>query len=718
MGQVKTDALKVSFSYPSRPERLALNNVTMFFPAGDLTFIVGKSGSGKSTISSLLLGFYTTTGGLTLDREPIQLLDKQWLCNNIMLMQQQPVLFNETILKNVVLGCKNHETVSLEDVEECLRFAALEETVSSLPDGVQTLVGVGGNAMSGGQRQRIALARAKLRDTPILILDETTSALDPASAKIIMDGVREWRQHKTTIIITHDLSQVLPDDYLYILEHGQVVQEGYQRSLDLSVTGPFANLVGSSKNIVKPLPSLPASAILHHDNEKTADNSPRQSVSSISSEESKDIVLPQRTLTMSKAYLLMDRRAALQPNARYSLASVAPHLKRMSSAPVGLTALKSPQLIRAVPMEDRARQFSESEQNFKASLEHSAEMLTHKSTLDEEAQKSPEGRRQFLLEAPVSLQFVDSAKTSKKSLKREEITGSDVKLWRSMPLRTILGTVWPNLTRSRRMMLLMGVASASVHAAATPVFSWVFSQLLGTYFNPGINHTQAAMKWSLAILAVATIDALASYFMHFFLETCGQSWIDSLRSSAYERILDQPRSWFDQEENTGQQLTECLDRNAEEMRNLIGRFAGFVFVAAIMTFIAVVWSIVVCWKLTLVGLATTPFMYGLSRLFEAMNGRWEKRCNDAAEVVSAVFTETFGNIRTVRALTLEDYFHHKHAKTTVKAMMIGMKKAIYSGIFFGASDAGVVFIIGTFSRHSSFLELTSTQLSCSGTPQS
>jgi ATP-binding cassette subfamily B (MDR/TAP) protein 1 len=185
--------------------------------------------------------------------------------------------------------------------------------------------------------------------------------------------------------------------------------------------------------------------------------------------------------------------------------------------------------------------------------------------------------------------------------------------------------------------------------------------------------------------------------MHYLLECSGQAWVDKLRVEAFRRILDQPKSWFELDDNTVSRLNGCLDRNAEEMRNLVGRFAGFVFVAASMTTIATIWSFIICWKLTIVALASAPAMYLIMRAFEYVSGQWESRSNDAAEVAEAIFTETFSSIRTVRALTLEGYFRTKHGSAAGRVLAVGLKRSAYSGLFYGVSESGILFITGMFT---------------------
>ncbi|MCJ1322561.1 hypothetical protein MMC15_007910 [Xylographa vitiligo] len=686
---------RVSFAYPSRPEQLVLRNASFFFPAGETTFVIGKSGSGKSTLGNLLLLFYPPASGeITIDGEPIQVLDTNWLRNNITLVQQSSVLFNETIFINVAFGRRDYETVRREEIKRCMEAASLKDTIQDLPHGLDTLVGIGGSAMSGGQKQRVAIARARLRDTPILILDEATSALDHISRAKVMEAVREWRKGKTTIIITHDISQIQDQDYAYILDKGRIVQEGYRNALEKLSDGAFAGFLHPGVGFPMPiLRELPQSRRKHSAHLGTLQESPR---SSADTNDSMDIQIPQKTI-IPKAYFPSSENARSWRQSQGFVSSLPPmamHMNRMSTA--------------------NARMSMSSFGNFK----HQADLTTH----------SPSS-------SPIELDFVDrcwdddygekpfrrasTRRTSHLSATYRS-TGQEPSWLRRLirldiaicnppqngndlsSLKTILSTVWPRLTRKHRVILIFGFLAALVHASATPVFSWVFSKLLGTFFLT-TGRSQQALVWSMSVLGVAVSDATASYLMHYLLEVCGQAWVDSLRVEAMKRILDQPRSWFDRDKNNLSTLTECLDRNAEEMRNLVGRFAGFAFVAATMMSISCVWSLVICWKLTLVGLATAPLLYGITRGFEAVSGKWENKCNNASEAAGRIFHETFVNIKTVRALTLESYFHRKYSTATAQAMKTGLRRAAYSGLFFGISDASTIFITALIFFYGSLL---------------
>jgi ATP-binding cassette subfamily B (MDR/TAP) protein 1 len=224
--------LQVSFAYPSQPETCVLQPSTFFFPAGETTFVIGKSGSGKSTLGQLLMRFYLpTSGDILIDGKPLNEINVNWTRNNITLLEQNSVLFNDSVLRNIAFGSKNHQEITGYDAEAAINMAMLQSTIDSLPQELDTCVGPGGSFLSGGQRQRVAIARARLRDTPILILDEPTSALDRTNRLAIMKGIREWRRGKTTIIITHDMSQILEDDFVYVLEQGSIAHSGYRQEI-------------------------------------------------------------------------------------------------------------------------------------------------------------------------------------------------------------------------------------------------------------------------------------------------------------------------------------------------------------------------------------------------------------------------------------------------------------------------------------------------------
>lgn len=237
-GNVKFD--HVTFSY--NKHKPVLNNVVLEFPAGKTTALVGPSGGGKTTISNLLLRFYDRSfGKILIDDQDIKNVKISSLRKNISIVSQDVMLFDDTIFANIAYGIKDQENVTKEMVMKAAEAAAAHDFIVSLSEGYDTKIGQNGLKLSGGQRQRIAIARAILKDAPILILDEATSALDPVSEKYVQVALENLRKNRTTIIIAHRLSTIENADLIYVIKNGEVVEQGNHKIL-LEQDGEYAKL--------------------------------------------------------------------------------------------------------------------------------------------------------------------------------------------------------------------------------------------------------------------------------------------------------------------------------------------------------------------------------------------------------------------------------------------------------------------------------------------
>jgi subfamily B ATP-binding cassette protein MsbA len=228
----------VSFEYAIE-KGAVLHHIDVSVPAGATVAIVGHSGAGKSTLVSLLPRFYDPTGGAVLiDGVDIREYRVADLRRQMSLVSQEVVLFNDSIRNNILFG--------LADVSEAQLLAAagaayVMEFVEHLPQGIETMVGDRGVLLSGGQRQRIAIARALLRDTPILILDEATSALDSAAERHIQAALDQLVRNRTTFVIAHRLSTVERADRILVLSDGAIIESGPHAEL-LARGGAYAEL--------------------------------------------------------------------------------------------------------------------------------------------------------------------------------------------------------------------------------------------------------------------------------------------------------------------------------------------------------------------------------------------------------------------------------------------------------------------------------------------
>jgi len=229
----------VRFAYPTRTDAGVLDGVTLRVSPGEKVAIVGPSGAGKSTIFHLLLRFYDPQfGHVSFDGVRLTDADPGALRARIALVPQDVAIFAASIADNIRFG---RAGASDADVKRAAELALADEFIARLPQGYDTTVGERGVTLSGGQRQRIAIARAVIRNTPILILDEPTSGLDSASEHLVFEALDRLMQNKTTIVIAHRLSTVRRADVIFVIEDGQIVEKGKHEQL-LANRGLYSEL--------------------------------------------------------------------------------------------------------------------------------------------------------------------------------------------------------------------------------------------------------------------------------------------------------------------------------------------------------------------------------------------------------------------------------------------------------------------------------------------
>lgn len=219
----------ICFRYPGADKQV-LQHISLNIPAGKTVALVGQSGGGKSTLAALVPRFYNPdAGAVLLDGHDLQSLSMRELRRNIAYVSQDVLLFNDTVAANIAYG--DMSGAPMEAIEAAARAANALDFIQAMPEGFNTVIGENGNRLSGGQRQRLAIARAILKNAPILVLDEATSALDNESERVVQEALERLMTGRTTLVIAHRLSTVENADLIVVLANGKIVESGHHAEL-------------------------------------------------------------------------------------------------------------------------------------------------------------------------------------------------------------------------------------------------------------------------------------------------------------------------------------------------------------------------------------------------------------------------------------------------------------------------------------------------------
>lgn len=686
-------------------------------------FIIGKSGCGKSTIGQLLarLYDYKTGHGYIMADKKFEELDPQWIRRHILLVEQQSVLFEGTIFENIAYG-RLEGDVTLKEVKQAAEFANVLEDINAMPKGFDTQVGRKGASLSGGQRQRIAIARAWLRDPEFLILDECTSALDQRNRQALMSKIRHWRSRssgKRTVIITHDISQIQPKDMVYIIEDGTAIERGEHRNLEANSYSAIHEFIRDTAGPATPArrpidldKSLPLTPNIDTD-EDDGFGSPVAAERYPQEDEPDPLEEYLRRFDEEPEYNNFIMSGALAHRA-----SIGPFRQSMLLGPSTLAATTASRILKPQTSTVSASR-SPAAQNSRAlpDLDYSQPgpptpppaLFNARSAVVREPCRFSQ-RMKEVVQSPHNSMTKDIIRRAKKeegaeaiplqslgpttsqadSHRDKQAESKEPQKEKTLPLWRILKTVWPSLVNRYRLRLVLAILAATCFAVATPFFSQVFSNLLDMLYNT-VNDSYT-VKWSLVILVIGVLDASFILTQQWGFETTALAWVNTLRSEAYRRILNQPREFFDKAENSISRLMEHLDTNAQLMQAILGRFVNNLFIATTILVMCLIWSLVICWELTLVLIGCAVVFIAVPLGHTRLSNYFDRLIADGTEHANAIFMETFINIKTVRALSLEKKFEEKHEKGRAAVFRMSRFKNIVCAPLYGLTQAMMIFI--------------------------
>nr|WCD39451.1 Ste6-1 [Ganoderma boninense] len=715
----------VSFAYPSRPTMPVLQDISIFLPPQETSFIVGGSGSGKSTLAQLLLRMYTpSTGSIFLDDQELGFLDEDFTREHVAAVSQNCILFDMSVHDNVAIGLagpgstRKPQDVTREEVIRVCRAALMHEFVRDLPDGYDTQLGTNGANLSGGQKQRLAIARALLRNPTVLILDEATSALDATSRILVFEALKRWRQNMTTIVITHDLSQISHDDFVHVLKDGQLVEQGFRQELE-SFDSEFSHMSntqeaegGFKEKDVQALDpeEVPIEAILEKQDEELREELEAVEMSTRALKHHSIAPSTFRPLTMgnwmfdavaelTRAPQAPAPRASryIAPQAAAVLSEDAPEkMFRRRTLHIDIPDLPVPAPLATAASSNRlSLQFTptsptlcshpspkwytasmvEDDEDFdleKNAMQRSGSMAGEKRHYNSHRRRHP---RDVRLDSVIIEKAEESEPTAEAAPAPKEAEVSFFRL-----VRDIYPTI-PN-----KPLVLFGMFICVASGTITPLFSYLLSRLFFEVSN-GARNVSIINTYGGIVLAIAAADGILIGLKIAVMEGLAIKWVTRVREACYGRVLAQDKKWFDKPANAAPRLVQVLIKDGDDARSLIASVLSQTLVVTAMLGVGLIWALARGWQLTLVGFAIAPVFAGVMALQARFVSGCEVRNKRAREEVAKQYYDAISNVRAIRAMGFENTFREKFDSAVESALSTGVRGAFIEGCSYGVASA-------------------------------
>ncbi|KAI9060101.1 P-loop containing nucleoside triphosphate hydrolase protein [Trametes sanguinea] len=730
----------VTFAYPSRPTMPVLQDISIFLPPGETSFIVGGSGSGKSTLAQLLLRMYTPgSGSIILDDQDLSYLDEDFTRAHIAAVSQNCILFDMSVHDNVAMGLagpgskRRPQDVTRQEVIDVCRAALMHEFVRDLPDGYDTQLGTNGANLSGGQKQRLAIARALLRNPTVLILDEATSALDATSRILVFEAIKRWRRNMTTIVITHDLSQIESDDFVHVLKDGCMVEQGFRHELESfdsefrrmactqSAEGGFKEKDVSESD----LSDLPIDVILEKQDEEKQEELEAVGLSvraikhrSLAPSTFRPLsfghwmldAIAELTKDEPAAPILAARRQTQQQHriSRFVPADAFPQVApndteikqiRRKTLHIDIPAVAVPPPLATAASNNRlSLQFTPSSPTLcyypspkpfatASMVEDDDEFEAEKAAMQRTATSASQRRSREQRRTRRDPTFA-TVKVEKSEVSSQENPSQSTAQDAEVPLFTLIRDIFPTIPN--KVILFIGLVICLASGAMTPLFSYLLSRLFYEVSN-GARNVSIINIYGGIVLAIAAADGILIGLKLLIMENVAIDWVTRLRQTCFARVLAQDKKWFDKTENSPARLVQVLIKDGEDARALIASVLCQCLVVVAMLGVGLIWALVRGWQLTLVGFAIAPVFAATMALQSHLVSKCEVRNKRAREEVAKQYYDAISNVRAIRAMGFEDAFRERFDVAVESAMTTGVRGAFVEGCTYGVASALIYF---------------------------
>ncbi|KAI0827383.1 P-loop containing nucleoside triphosphate hydrolase protein [Trametes gibbosa] len=719
---------EVTFAYPSRPTMPVLRDISIFLPPGEMSFVVGGSGSGKSTLAQLLLRMYSPrAGSIFLDDQELCYLDEEYTRSHIAAVSQNCILFDMTVHDNVAMGLagpgsqRRPQDVTREEVIRVCRAALMHEFVRDLPDGYDTQLGTNGANLSGGQKQRLAIARALLRNPTVLILDEATSALDATSRILVFEAIKRWRLNMTTIVITHDLSQVESDDFVHVLKDGRLVEQGFRHELE-GFNSEFRRMARTQTSeggfkekdlLSEQSGDVPVEAILERQDEEKLEQLDAVGLNALKHHS----LAPSTFRPLTFGHWMLDAIAELT--------------KDDATAPLTATRRQTHRISRFVPAE-AFPQVVPSDTEIKKSRRKTLHIDIPPVTVPAPLATAASNHRLSLQFTPSSptlcyhpspkqwppsmIEDDDSFDAEKAAMQRSATSANQrrsrehrrprraatlptVNVEKSegpfedapapaqdaeVPFFKLMRDIFPTIPN--KTLLFFGLCICLASGTMTPLFSFLLSRLFYEVSN-GARDVSIINIYGGIVLAIAAADGILLGLKVLIMENVAINWVTRLRRTCFARVLAQDKRWFDRSENAPAHLVNVLVKDGDDARTLIANVLCQFLVVLAMLGVGLIWALVRGWQLTLVGFAIAPVFAVSMALQSSLVAKCEVRNKRAREEVAKQYYDAISNVRAIRSMGFEDAFREKFDVAVDEALTTGVRGAFVEGCTYGVASA-------------------------------